>query len=78
MFLLIFKLHLLRYVFSPIDPYFIIYQLKVKLYVSPVLEVRRNQKFLLFEIPDTVAVCGDIKIECINKPKFGKKVSFSP
>lgn len=55
------------------SPYFVVYQLKVKLYSSPVLEVKRNQKFLVLEIPETVAVCGDIKIECRNKPKFGKK-----
>lgn len=53
-----------------------VYQLKTKLYTSPVLEVKRNQKFLLYEIPETVAICGDIKIEFRNKPKFGKTVRY--
>ncbi|XP_021002002.1 phosphatidylinositol 3,4,5-trisphosphate 3-phosphatase and dual-specificity protein phosphatase PTEN [Parasteatoda tepidariorum] len=49
------------------SPYFVIYQLKTKLYESPVLEVKRNQKYLRFEIPETVLVCGDIKVEFRNK-----------
>lgn len=53
------------------SPYFVVYQWKTKLYSSPVLEVKRN-KFLLFEIPEHLAVCGDIKIEFRNRPKFGK------
>ncbi|KAG8193578.1 hypothetical protein JTE90_000215 [Oedothorax gibbosus] len=53
------------------SPYFIVYQLKTKLYSSN-LEVKRCNKFLYFEFPETVPVCGDIKIEFRNRPKFGK------
>ncbi|XP_054712300.1 phosphatidylinositol 3,4,5-trisphosphate 3-phosphatase and dual-specificity protein phosphatase PTEN-like [Uloborus diversus] len=54
------------------SPYFVVYQLKTKLFTSPTLEVKRNQKFLFFEILDPVPVCGDVKIEFRNRPKFGK------
>lgn len=53
------------------SPYFIVYQLKTKLYRSPVLE--HNKKFLYFEIPLTLPVCGDIKVEVYNKPKMMKR-----
>ncbi|KFM81126.1 Phosphatidylinositol-3,4,5-trisphosphate 3-phosphatase and dual-specificity protein phosphatase PTEN, partial [Stegodyphus mimosarum] len=49
------------------SPYFVVYQLKTKLYTSPVLEIKRNQKFLSFEIPETLPVCGDIKVEFRNR-----------
>ncbi|GFY63720.1 phosphatidylinositol 3,4,5-trisphosphate 3-phosphatase and dual-specificity protein phosphatase PTEN [Trichonephila inaurata madagascariensis] len=54
------------------SPYFVVYQLKTKLYTSPVLEVKRNKKFLSFDFTETVPVCGDIKIEFRNRTKFGK------
>ncbi|XP_013773015.1 phosphatidylinositol 3,4,5-trisphosphate 3-phosphatase and dual-specificity protein phosphatase PTEN-like isoform X1 [Limulus polyphemus] len=55
------------------SPYFVVYQLKVKLYTSPVIDFKKSSKFLHFEIPQSIPVCGDIKIEFYNKPKMMKK-----
>ncbi|XP_022238857.1 phosphatidylinositol 3,4,5-trisphosphate 3-phosphatase and dual-specificity protein phosphatase PTEN-like isoform X1 [Limulus polyphemus] len=55
------------------SPYFVVYQLNVKLYTSPVIEFRKGSKFLHFEIPQSILVCGDIKIDFYNKPKMMKK-----
>lgn len=58
------------------SPMFVISHLKVKLFTSPVYEVKRGQRFLDIYIPQPIMVCGDIKVEFFNKPKMMKKESM--
>ncbi|XP_022806045.1 phosphatidylinositol 3,4,5-trisphosphate 3-phosphatase and dual-specificity protein phosphatase PTEN-like [Stylophora pistillata] len=54
------------------NPFYILWQQKVKLYQSKVTERKKSSDGLLFELSQPIPICGDIKVEFFHKDMFKK------
>lgn len=60
-----------------LNPFFVVNQLKVKLYTSNPDLVVRSDRLLIFDLPQPLPLCGDMKIEFFNrKSVMGKDKLF--
>ncbi|XP_022079666.1 phosphatidylinositol 3,4,5-trisphosphate 3-phosphatase and dual-specificity protein phosphatase PTEN-like [Acanthaster planci] len=58
-------------------PYFVVYKQKVKVYTSEVVKgIKRGERIIEFDIPTTVPICGDVKVEFFHKPSMLDKKSM--
>jgi len=55
--------------------FFVINQLKVKLYTSSLDHMLKGDNCLTFDLNQPLPLCGDIKIEVYNKPMMRKVVN---
>ncbi|XP_022789182.1 phosphatidylinositol 3,4,5-trisphosphate 3-phosphatase and dual-specificity protein phosphatase PTEN-like isoform X2 [Stylophora pistillata] len=55
------------------NPFYIVWQQKVKLYQSKVTERKKSSDGLLFELSQPIPICGDIKVEFFYKEMFKKE-----
>ncbi|KAJ7381132.1 hypothetical protein OS493_004730 [Desmophyllum pertusum] len=58
------------------NPYYIIWQQKVKLYQSKANEGKKSNKGFAFEPGQPIPICGDIRMEFFHKERFKKERLF--
>nr|BAU21064.1 Hr-PTEN protein [Halocynthia roretzi] len=59
-----------------LNPFFVVNQLKVKLFTSNPDRVVRNDRLLIFDLPQPLPLCGDMKIEFFSRKVMGKEKLF--
>ncbi|CAH3136407.1 unnamed protein product [Porites lobata] len=61
---------------STCNPFYIIWQQKVKLYQSKVTEAKKTSTGFTFEVTQPIPICGDIRVEFFHKDMFKKERMF--